>query len=525
MRRFAWLALALVASIPIGCTVIGGLGGDYRACPKGEHPTATGCVSGDGGGSSSGSSSSSSGAPCTDTCDGKCADTLTDVNNCGKCGSVCELGDTCVEGKCSCSTGVFCASGCVDLKTNADNCNACGAPCDYGAVCDNGGCGCPGTTTSCHCADYDAGAPGCQDSCADLDTDPKNCGMCGRACADSEACKDGVCQCAGTTCGGVCVNTKADPDNCGTCGKACAADESCVASRCLAPTKVTPDLDGTPIALTSDATTLYWVSQDNPNASLHSIPKSGGSNVATLAAGFPDSRFLTRDSQGVFYIGTREDKAQILTTKGGDATTMPAVLADTIGGLSGLVVDGTSLFWSADDDGTVSRMDMSAPGAKGPVTVIADMEMRATDVKVDAHNIYWARAYGGPIRQAPRAGGMPSDITVKSLPDDVLSVTVDGTTVYWGSNAGNVTAVHIGGGAIHSVAYQPTGGTEVDRMKVSNNYLYWVEEDGHRLLRVPVAGGPVEVLGRKLSAPHDLVVDGSDIYFTTNSGIYKLSVD
>jgi hypothetical protein len=166
--------------------------------------------------------------------------TLTgDPNNCGSCGNVCSLGDSCVDGVCAapcgppapCAVGtllqdggtacpagtVICPSGaclCTTTATDPNNCGACGVVCDTGA-CQNGQCvpGCPagqlcavgagnssnaiGSCVSA-CSSY-YGVPmtacgtGANAFCAFTIFDPKNCGSCGNACPAGQACNNGTC--------------------------------------------------------------------------------------------------------------------------------------------------------------------------------------------------------------------------------------------------------------------------------------------------------------------------------------------
>jgi hypothetical protein len=52
----------------------------------------------------------------------------------------------------------------------------------------------------------------CGGGCADLKTDPNDCGKCGKACPMNAMCVQGSCQCpAGRTrCGNACVDVKSD---------------------------------------------------------------------------------------------------------------------------------------------------------------------------------------------------------------------------------------------------------------------------------------------------------------------------
>jgi len=79
------------------------------------------------------------------------------------------------------------------------------------------GAGCPGDgepgDTTC-CADKE---------CHDLNSEEKNCGQCGTACAPPLTCENGQCVCptGQTQCGTVCVDLTSDSANCGSCQHPC----------------------------------------------------------------------------------------------------------------------------------------------------------------------------------------------------------------------------------------------------------------------------------------------------------------
>lgn len=150
---------------------------------------------------------------------------------------------TCPSGQKQCATG--CAPT-TDPATGcgADSCTPCSVP-HATAACD--------AQQKCAVGTCDAGWGDCNaspiDGCeADLDADKNHCGSCAHDCVaevgQGSICQAGKCQinCCGPDpwmmdCDGVAANccetnTNTDPANCGLCGKVCASGESCVSGKC-----------------------------------------------------------------------------------------------------------------------------------------------------------------------------------------------------------------------------------------------------------------------------------------------------
>ena len=166
-------------------------------------------------------------------CSGMCVSILTDVNNCGACGSACPAGGGC------------CGGACVSLST-VTNCGTCGNACpdviNGARACTGGKCvvgGCNGSFRDCDATITN----GCE---TDVSGDPKNCGACGTACGaftnGAGACVAGKCtvtSCTGTfadcnknASDGCETDLSKDAANCGACGTSCGTGGQCQSGSC-----------------------------------------------------------------------------------------------------------------------------------------------------------------------------------------------------------------------------------------------------------------------------------------------------
>lgn len=168
--------------------------------------------------------------PCTDGC----VRVAEDSNNCGSCGNVCPEGSSCAIGRCDCFAPLLgCGGVCLDPRTDTANCGTCGNRCAGTELCVDGECvlDCDAPNVVC----TNEGEDG-EDVlvCADLQTDPMNCGTCNTKCSEGTVCLAGFCQCApgALLCGRSCVDVTLDANNCGSCGISCGMGGVCVDSAC-----------------------------------------------------------------------------------------------------------------------------------------------------------------------------------------------------------------------------------------------------------------------------------------------------
>ena len=138
--------------------------------------------------------------------------------------------------------GSSCCS--ADLATDVRNCGSCGRVCAPPVTPNAADLGSRPATAACvssrcgvACA---AGDTKCDDACFNLVFSSRHCGKCGNSCAGTDECFEGVCcSRSRTVCGARCVNLADSADNCGACGQACPSNRpSCISGQCYAPVAV-----------------------------------------------------------------------------------------------------------------------------------------------------------------------------------------------------------------------------------------------------------------------------------------------
>ena len=181
-------------------------------------------------------------------CDNICT-SLKTTSNCGTCGTACTGNQDCISGQCKCRPGYpdVCSGVCVTLDADIKNCGMCGNFC---MAVTNGSPGCVNracAVSSCNMGFADCDmmyANGCE---TNINTDLKNCGMCGMECMPppnaDPICRQGKClgaclgdfrDCNNMVQDGCEVNIKTDAQHCGQCNNGeCKIGQTCVDGNCV----------------------------------------------------------------------------------------------------------------------------------------------------------------------------------------------------------------------------------------------------------------------------------------------------
>jgi hypothetical protein len=394
--------------------------------------------------------------------------------------------------------------------------------------CPDGSCVCPADLTLCN------------NTCANEESDPNNCGGCGRNCPTGGTCQSWTCWCPSgdNECNGACVNEQSDPNNCGACGTTCAG--TCTSGQCIVTLAY---LQNDPDCIAVDQTSVYWGNYGNgtTNGSVMKVAIAGGGAPTTLSSpAYPVG--IAVDGTSVYWTNDNDTNgvgpSSVLKVPlngvqdGGAPTTLASGFGQPTfsqGGVSqGIAVDGTNVYWpdfvsSGPEVFTVMAVPVNAPVDGGSGTTIASGQWRASALAVDSTSVYWVDegpatngTPTGTVMKAPLAGvpdgGAPT--TLASGQNVPWVIVVDATSVYWANYfTGTVMQVPLDGSGTPTTLYY---GNSPCCLAVDGSSIYWA--DGTSVMKAPLSGGSVTMLVVAPYPPTAIAVDSTSIYWTDAAG-------
>lgn len=200
----------------------------------------------------------------------------------------------------------------------------------------------------------------------------------------------------------------------------------------------------------------------------------------------------------------------------------PVVMASGLTLPSGLAVDSTSLYYTADDPTTLVGTLWKLPVSGGSPTKLAAVlpTVFSEFVAVDPTSAYLISNDSTPgLIEVPLGGGTPQAIASgPSLSLPCGQIAVDSTSVYWagsGSGDGEVWEVPLGGGAPVDLA---SGQSLPCDVAVDLTNVYWADSTGGTVMEVPLSGGAPVTLASGQSKPAGIAVDSTSVYWWTAYG-------
>jgi hypothetical protein len=358
----------------------------------------------------------------------------------------------------------------------------------------------------------------CGGACVDTQTDAKNCGACGHACAGGSACMLGACTCTlatgnpGTPCSGACTDTQTDAQNCGACGKVC--DGTCSYGGCGT---ILASWDGELIGLAIDAHNAYLGEGEN---SVLQVPLQGGTPI-TLATG-TDATVIAVDASSVYWLDEEANSMMKVAIGGG----VPVTLATgPFGDGSSLVVHNSTVYFSYQPgaDGSSAGAVMAMPTGGGSPVTLASLGFSgyAFSLTLQGANLYWVDP-SGAIRDVPIAGGAQG-VLASGQRSILAELAVNTSGAYW-SILGNsedpeptvdaLMTVALDGGVPSTIAARAAGGITVDSSSV-----YWSNRGVPSLItKEPLGGGAIVTVASAGQEPGTIVADESNVYWLDQNG-------
>ena len=277
------------------------------------------------------------------------------------------------------------------------------------------------------------------------------------------------------------ANIQSDPNNCGACGR------SCLGSSCTAGMCTTERMDGGEATGYGDVHTdnlfIYYtafISGVSPHRIWRRPIGSGNvSYVGVLSTPTPISEMAFVSDN--FYIAEpnridTQNRGIVKKINKEPFTETP--LANFLEPTTTAVVEsGGFVYWATDVDGANGgdiKKVSTAGGAASAVTVAAGT---VDYMKINATNIYWVG--GGQLKRA----ALPSGTPVAMGATTSKTFEIDATRVYT-INGGTIVATPLGGGG--QVTLGGAGLTQ--GVSADDDYVY-AAQAGNKLVAVPKAGG------------------------------------
>jgi len=341
------------------------------------------------------------------------------------------------------------------------------------------------------------------------------CGCMGDACA---------CPMGTTACNGTCVlDTAMNPNHCGACGTVCSSTSACSAGQCQDTIVSGPS---NPYSIALDANNVYF--SDLMAGAVLMAARGGGAPVQ-IASGQSLPFVIAVDATSVYWAneGTAannfSDGAIMKVALGGGT---PVTLASGQSDVEDLAVDATSVYWANQgtaannfSDGAIMKV---ALGGGTPV-VLAAGQLAPGFLAVDGTSIYWTdqgtatsgsfNADGSVMKLALTGGDGGTPTILASGQVGPFPITVDGTSVYWGTS-GTIAKVPLGGGDTVVLA---SGQSVPFGIAVDGTDVYWTNLYGGSVLKAPLAGGSPVTFALGQNNALFIALDATNVYFTTEA--------
>jgi hypothetical protein len=287
------------------------------------------------------------------------------------------------------------------------------------------------------------------------------------------------------------IDLRSDPSHCGACDHGCQGGP-CQSGLCQAFVLLSSQAYASKIAV--NEAHIYWT-RGGDGVVMRASTEGGASEIVAEGQSSPTDIALGADA--VFWGNAGDGTISRAPLAGG----APEVIASGQGQPWSLAVTASTLVWSDLETGEVR----SIPTTGGPVHLLASTP-GTWSVAADAENAFWIRLGYSDAWRAPLLGADPPLMVASGVTSPgELALSDDSIFI---ASIGGLMLVPKTGGEPKPLTTDGAYGLAVDGV-----HAYFGVYDG-RLLRVPLAGGPVQVLAKSPSMPTDIAINSTSVFWT-----------
>lgn len=205
---------------------------------------------------------------------------------------------------------------------------------------------------------------------------------------------------------------------------------------------------------------------------------------------------------------------------------VPTIVAALDAGAFGIAVDDTTLYFAQEREGATPGKLLKAPkGGHGAATVLIELSGRGLsprDVVLDPPYAVttndWSGSGAASVYRVPADGGLAQPFAQACDADGNGGLAVDATSVYYGTNNGNVMRA---GKSSDCGQVLATGQPGLRQIAIDGTTVFFTNDEGtsHGLVSVPKAGGAATSLASEsFTTAWGVLVDGTKLLVTTLDG-------